>query len=142
MTGPAPISRWALSPALTHSLIDHTGPTPAFITSPKNPPPRKKPHPYMQIKNILTGKEIPPDMREAPDFVNNYKCTCSVKGSLTKDHFLNSTGSSPNVPSHPSPVWIPEVRMIDTGLGKEVKTKNAPGFKRHSQDSRFPTSQT
>lgn len=93
----------------------------------------------MQIKNILTWKEIPPDMREAPDFVNNYKCTCSVKGSLTKDHFLNSTGSSPNVPSHPSPVWIPEVRMIDTELGKEVKTKNA---KRHSQDSRFPTSQT
>lgn len=31
--------------------------------------------------------------------------------------------------------------MIDTGLGKEVKIKNATGFRRHSQDSHFPTSQ-
>lgn len=94
----------------------------------------------MQIKIILTGKEIIPDMREASHFVNKNKC--SVKGSLAKDYFLNCIGSSHNVSSHPTPGWIPGVRMIDTGLGKEVKIKNATGFKRLSQDSHFPTSQS
>lgn len=93
----------------------------------------------MQIKIIiLTGKEITPGMREAPGFVNKKKFTCSVKGSLAKDHFLNPK----NVSSHPAPVWIPGVRTIGTGLGKEVKIRNATGFKRHSQDSHFPVSQT
>lgn len=96
----------------------------------------------MQIKTILTGKEITPDTREASDFVNKNKYTCFVKGSLAKDYFLNCTGSSHNVSSHPTPVWIPGVKMTDTGLGKEVKIRNFTGFKRHSQDSHFPTSQS
>ena len=83
---------------------------------PPKPSTKKKNHSHMQIKIILTGKEITTDMKVPPDFINKNKYTYYVKGSLSsqlqKTIFLNSTGSSHDVSWHLRPAQIPKDTMI------------------------------